>query len=57
MDFDFDGGAKGNKIDGFMKKKYRIGDDDIVKNDSASIWKVLTNRYNQSGLKRLFSDD
>lgn len=57
MDFNFDGGGKGNKIDGFMKKKYRIGDDDIVKNDSASIWKVLTNRYNQSGLKRLFSDD
>ncbi|OIQ17788.1 MAG: hypothetical protein BM556_10175 [Bacteriovorax sp. MedPE-SWde] len=42
--------------DKFMKKKYKYSND--INNDkSVSIFKVISNRYSQSGLKRLFSDD
>ncbi len=37
-------------------KKYKYKDSDIVKDKSASIWKVLSNRYNNSGLRRLFDE-
>ncbi len=56
MNFDFDANGGGNKMKNFMDKKYRYKNDDIVKNDNASIWKVITNRYNNSGYPRLFED-
>ena len=37
-------------------KKYKYNKNDIVKNDNASIWKVITNRYNNSGYPRLFEE-
>jgi hypothetical protein len=60
-DFNFDlGGApgadKGDEIGGFMDKKYNYKDNDIVNNEGASIFQVITNRYNQSGYTRLFEE-
>lgn len=37
-------------------EKYSIKHDDIVKKKGASIWKVLNNRYLQSGYPRLFKE-
>ena len=56
MNFDFDSNSGGNKMKNFMDKKYKYKKDDIVKNDNASIWKVITNRYNNSGYPRLFEE-
>ncbi|MBL6990803.1 MAG: hypothetical protein ISR65_13545 [Bacteriovoracaceae bacterium] len=60
FEFDFQGGArpgtKGKTIE-FMKKNYDMGDSDINKNEDSSIWKVITNRFNISGLRRLFGGD
>ena len=44
------------KVDNFMEKKYKYKKDDIFKNKSESIWKIITNRYNRSGYDRLFSE-
>jgi|GEM_PF-699479 len=60
MNFEFDTGGgrgasnEGQVMDEFMDKKYNFKDNDIVKNDSASIWQVISNRYNTSALPRLF---
>ncbi len=62
MNFDFlqeNEGAKSlSRVnnDDFMGKKYKIKHNDIVKNEDVSIWKVLSNRYNQTGLRVLFED-
>lgn len=37
-------------------KKYNYGSSDITTDKSASIWNVISKRYNQSGLRRLFDD-
>ncbi len=37
-------------------KKYDLGDNDIIKDKSVSIFKVISHRYVQSGLKKLFSE-
>jgi hypothetical protein len=42
--------------DEVMKKKYKYNND-IVNDKDVSIFKVISNRYSQSGLKRLFSED
>jgi hypothetical protein len=41
----------------FMNKKYDYKENDIITRDDVSIWKVITRRYNVSGLKRLFPDE
>jgi len=56
MNFDFAQNGSGAKTKNFMDKKYKYKKDDIIKNNSASIWKVITNRYNNSGYSRLFKD-
>jgi len=38
----------------YKDKKYNYGANDINKNGSNSIWDVLSHRYQQSGLRRLF---
>ncbi len=37
-------------------KKYDYRENDIVKNNDIPIWKIISNRYKVSGLKRLFED-
>jgi len=58
--FDFsmrDGGQREHgKAINFMKKEYDYNDHDIVKRPGVSLWRVITNRYTNSGLKRLFDD-
>ena len=56
MNFDFGGSNSGNKSKNFMNKKYKYDKDDIVKNGGASIWKVITNRYNNSAYPKLFEE-
>ena len=41
----------------FMDKKYNYKEDDIYKNKSVSLWKILSNRYNTSGYLRLFDEE
>jgi hypothetical protein len=59
-DYDF-GGSKGkagvdiDDIDGVMKKEYSFND--INENPDNSIFKIITNRYHRSGLRRLFDDE
>ncbi|MFG1499231.1 hypothetical protein ABMA70_03410 [Halobacteriovorax sp. XZX-3] len=47
------GAGAGN---GESNKKYDYGDNDIIKDKSVSIFKVISHRYVQSGLKKLFSE-
>ena len=56
MNFDFSQNENANKTKNFMEKNYNYNKDDIIKNDSASIWKIITNRYNNSGYSRLFEE-
>jgi hypothetical protein len=62
-DFGETGNASGAKVvqfdknSDYMQKKFKYKKADIVRDRGVSIWKVITNRYTQSGLKRLFSDD
>ncbi len=37
-------------------KKYKINNEDINKNDSASIWNIITIRYLKTGVRRLFEE-
>jgi len=57
--FAFDGPEAQNqeKTETFMDKNYNYKEDDIYKNKSASLWKILSNRYNTSGYLRLFDDN
>jgi hypothetical protein len=54
-----DGGAGGKVEDGFMAKSYNYAknQNDIVDRDDVSIFQVITNRYNATGLQRLFGDE
>jgi hypothetical protein len=54
-DFSLNHSSKG--LGKFMSKKYKYNEDEIVKGNNRSLWQIITNRYNQSGLKRLFADD
>ncbi len=60
MDLNFgDSGAGGNGgqvIDNFPEKTYKYKNSDITTNESLSIFEIISNRYVQSGLKRLFDD-
>jgi hypothetical protein len=61
-DFDFSlgnsrAGRKGINTSGFMEKKYKYKQGDIVKNSGASIFQIISNRYQQSALERLFPDE
>lgn len=53
--FGGDSGSTGKDLS-FMEKKYDYKENDIVKSGDASIWQVISNRYNVSGLRRLFDD-
>ena len=46
---------KHKETETFMDKKYKYKENDIYKNKSASLWKILSNRYNTSDL-RLFDE-
>lgn len=56
--FNFNGeaGSHGQKVQNFMLKKYDYDNADIGHDESASLFKIITNRYLNSGLKRLFPD-
>ncbi len=41
----------------FMDKKYNFKDSDINKTDNVSIFEIISNRYVESGLRRLFSEE
>ncbi len=61
LDFGDEASAAGGQILEFadnshMNKKYKY-DDSIIEDKGASIWKVISNRYNTSGLRRLFVDE
>ncbi len=61
FDFGLDGmgnaGAGGNKVVDIMGKKFNYKADDIAKRPTKSIFKIITNRYFSSGLRRLFEGD
>lgn len=46
-----------SSMDAVMKKNYNIGDSDINKDTSRSLFQVLSLRYQVSGLRRLFGQD
>ena len=59
MDFSFaDGGnaSSGQVVDSFPEKNYNYKNSDIVTDDGANIFEIISNRYIQSGLRRLFDD-
>jgi hypothetical protein len=59
-DYDFGAGAKGSTgvdiedMDDVMKKEYSFND--INENPDNSIFKIISNRYHRSGLRRLFDE-
>ena len=55
--FDNPEGQAQGETETFMDKKYNYKEDDIYKNKSVSLWKILSNRYNTSGYLRLFDDE
>lgn len=62
MDFNFSGDSAGGSasagvIQDFPEKNYKYTNSDIVTDDSASIFEIISNRYVLSGLKRLFDDE
>jgi hypothetical protein len=61
MNFNFNdqsGGNSGssNAVD-FMDKNYKYKANDISKSKDTSIFEIISNRYVETGLKKLFSDD
>ncbi len=62
LDFGADSGNSSQNVLNFAKnshmdKKYKFDNNDINEDKSASIFKVISNRYNTSGLRRLFADE
>lgn len=60
-DFDFGMGEAsqsqtGNRVENIMDKNFNYGENDIIKRKEQSIFKILSNRYISSGLKRLFEE-
>lgn len=59
MDFNFmdapaGGGQGGQVVGNFPEKSYKYKDSDIVTDKGASIFEIISNRYVESGLRRLF---
>ncbi len=55
LNFGNDGSSGQNVIDAkFMDKNYDYKENDIVKREDISIWKIISTRYNNTGLRRLF---
>lgn len=55
-----DSSSSSSNLGGFKEegaKKYDYKNNDIHMRKDVSIWKVISNRYMQTGLKRLFPDD
>jgi hypothetical protein len=50
------GAGGGGKVEEYMEKEYDYKNNDIVKRDDVAIWDVISNRYIQSGMKRLFEN-
>jgi hypothetical protein len=40
-----------------MEKNYEYKGNDIVERDDVSLWQIISNRYTQSGLRRLFGEE
>lgn len=58
LDFGSGDRSAGNgKVKTFMAKDYNYKDNDIVDRDDVSIFQVISNRYNVSGLRRLFDEE
>ncbi len=58
LDFGNTASSRGHgKVQNFMKKNYHFKNNDIVNKNDVSIFQVISNRYNVSGLKRLFEND
>ncbi|MBT7610262.1 MAG: hypothetical protein HN576_10930 [Bacteriovoracaceae bacterium] len=49
-------GGKSGAVKTFMAKDYNYKDNDIVDRDDVSIFQVISNRYNTSGLRLLFDE-
>lgn len=47
----------GGDILNFMEKNYEYNQNDIVQRDDVSLWQIISNRYTQSGLRRLFGEE
>lgn len=50
-------GSGGGNILNFMEKNYEYKGNDIVQRDDVSLWQIISNRYTQSGLRRLFGEE
>lgn len=57
LDFGAQGGQASEVLDGFMEQNYNYGGNDIVAREDISLWEVISYRYVNSGLRRLFGDD
>lgn len=60
FDFNFSNSGRSNagRVDDFPgERNFNYKNDDIVTNDGASLWNIITHRYNTSGLRRLFPDE
>ncbi|MBC7713149.1 MAG: hypothetical protein H7177_07405 [Rhizobacter sp.] len=61
LNLNFDGGGNtstGQVLDNFApEKNYKFKNSDIVTDNKASIFEIISNRYVQSGLRRLFDDE
>lgn len=53
------GGAGAGVVQGFQEEdvNYKYKNSDIVKDNGSSIFEIISNRYIQSGLKRLFEEE
>lgn len=56
-DFGATGGSASPVMDGFMEQQYDFGANDISTRNDVSIWEMISHRYVQTGLRRLFGDD
>ncbi|GAB4022319.1 MAG: hypothetical protein Fur0010_25510 [Bdellovibrio sp.] len=56
LDGQSDASQSGAQVVDFMAKDYNYGKNDIVQREDLSIFDVISNRYNVSGMRRLFGD-
>lgn len=59
LNFSFDDSSSGSSanVEEFAQKNYDYRQNDIHTRQDVSIWQVISNRYMQTGLKRLFPDE
>ncbi len=57
FDFGATSGSGSGVMDGFMEQNYDFGGNDISSRNDVSIWEMISHRYVQTGLRRLFGDD